>query len=396
MAEFSKYKVILSGEMEPGFERQEVLEGLAKLFNSKVGKMEPLLGGKAVPLKKKYDNREARLICKKILKAGAQCIIEEIEESPIELIRGDSLQPASGNTGEQPLQLPQSDIQRDQDYPLDTIDGDDPTEDQATVQEKLSRLVGVNSEYYLKQFERFGSFDSPKFQISWHWPAFFFFFLWALYRKLWAWAIFYLAAGTAMMLVTSPGLLHLVWMLAWPLCANFIYFRKVSMAIAATDSALEFDNRIYSTGGVSRLAASVGFTVVMISFLFSINNMTARFMEEYGDEIRDVGQGSGTQLRGDGSALGEIISSNTKLARTSLTLSTLAVYLKVLLVADNEQKGHRALAEFLEKLSNEKIKDAWGNIIQVEESADSYLLVSAGPDGIFDSDDDILQPMSIP
>ena len=393
MDELAKFRVVVSGETEPGFDKEEVLRNLADLFNSNPKKMGPLLSGKEVPLKKHYLGRDAEKICNKIRAAGAKCYHVEIEEPPIEIVKEDVLDQHSEEAGGHSLQLPQSELARLQEIPA--AEEDDSVQDHRDAEEDLARFIGPNAEYYIAQFGNFGVPEDPRFRISWHWPAFFFFFLWALYRKLWAWAIFYIAAGTAMMLVVSPGLFHLLWMLVWPLCANYIYFRKVAAATIAAREHPDMEDRIYATGGVSRLAVWIGTTAVLVSFLLSINSMTARFMEEYGDEIRGVGPGSGTQLRRDGTAFVAPGDGQSELAKTSLVLSTLAVYLKVLLSANQDGGGSTAISGFLEKLENENVTDSWGNRIHVEERVDSYMLISAGPDGILGNDDDILQPVSI-
>ena len=82
---------------------------------------------------------------------------------------------------------------------------------------------------------------------SWHWPALFASGLWALYRKSWAAALFFVAIGVAVNVVESmvgpaigPGSLRnfaviLLGAVAWvvpPLFANGFYYRKVRKLIA--------------------------------------------------------------------------------------------------------------------------------------------------------------------
>ena len=59
MGELSKYQVILSGKVIPGYDRPQVLQGLAEIFSSNTVTMERLLQGESVPLKKVYDKDKA-------------------------------------------------------------------------------------------------------------------------------------------------------------------------------------------------------------------------------------------------------------------------------------------------------------------------------------------------
>ena len=86
MGVFSKYHVILSGDVIAERDREEVLEGLAALFNSKRQVMAQLLQGKEISLKKEYSKKQAAIICQKIRKIGAQCKIEEIIEAKLEIV----------------------------------------------------------------------------------------------------------------------------------------------------------------------------------------------------------------------------------------------------------------------------------------------------------------------
>ncbi|MEM7196224.1 MAG: hypothetical protein AAF402_14860, partial [Pseudomonadota bacterium] len=94
MALFDRYRVVLSGHVMPEQNRRDVLFALAKLFNSSSQRMESLLQGKEVTLKKEYNKDEASKICLAIRKAGASCKVEKIEEVTLEIaneIRGDEV-----------------------------------------------------------------------------------------------------------------------------------------------------------------------------------------------------------------------------------------------------------------------------------------------------------------
>lgn len=99
-----------------------------------------------------------------------------------------------------------------------------------------------NTEYYLRHFDRFNS-SGPG--ITWHWPAFFFTFLWFLYRKMWGWALLYfllpLPFGVVMRAlfvdsektqVIGGGIYLLIVYLIFPLFANALYYGHINKRIA--------------------------------------------------------------------------------------------------------------------------------------------------------------------
>ncbi|MCP3899648.1 MAG: hypothetical protein GY707_08045, partial [Desulfobacteraceae bacterium] len=69
------YNVVVEGKISAGFENQEVAKNLAKIFKEPEEKMEGLLSGKQVIVKKKVDHELAIKITGMIEKAGAECKI---------------------------------------------------------------------------------------------------------------------------------------------------------------------------------------------------------------------------------------------------------------------------------------------------------------------------------
>ena len=155
-----KYKVILSGNVIPERSREEVLKGLADLFNSTTTAMERVLQGHQTPLKKEYSESQATELCQKIRMIGAQCQIEEVRiDKTVEEIVEEATEETIGRKHE-------------------AAHGYDPERiGEEKMQSLLMGFVGVNTDYYRRQFARFGSPYIPSFRLTWHWPAFFFFFL---------------------------------------------------------------------------------------------------------------------------------------------------------------------------------------------------------------------------
>lgn len=372
-----RYKVILSGNVMPERHRDEVLKELTDLFGSTPDVMEKVLQGHQTLLKKEYDKSHADAVCQKIRKAGAQCRIEEISEGNIaeediteEGIVKNEPKGAWGNTEE--------------------VVGTE------KVQSLLMQFVGTNTDYYRQQFTNFGSPENPSFKLTWHWPAFFFFFFWALYRKMWGLAGFYMAFGMGVTtMIGNPDLaFSLVWLILWPCVANYLYYRKASAGVCQVVENPEMESDYLRRGGVSRGAVWGGVGAMMVLSMWAGNHVTSQFLREHGEELKAVMPGSGTQLTRDGSAIETIVGSKSELAKSSLTLSYLATSLKLLLAAENSAQDN-AVTDFIATLNGGEYNDGWGNGIRVMEEVDRYVLFSAGPDQTYNTGDDILQAVNL-
>ncbi len=388
---FSKYRVVLSGETLPEYDRADVLENLADMFKSNTRNMEALLQGKSVPLKKQYDNDQAVRICEKIRQLGAVCEIEIIDEQSLQLLNEESL---SEMQADDPNKRLGADSETRYGEHLDDDRVQKPGLEQDKLFHSVLRFVENNIDYYRQKFQQFGYPQKPSFKLSWHWPAFSFFFLWALYRKMWIWAGLYVV-GTGLMMTANSAIISLIWLFAWPLCANYIYYRHAISSVRTCSETPHQSAAIFHTGGVSRIAVWVGIILCIGLSSLLTQHFIRQFMESYGEYVADVLPGSGSQIRGDGTPAGEIDSTDGKLSNTSLTLSYLATSLKVILVNQEQSQSSGALNIFMEKLKNNGVKDGWGTPVYVVKGKDRFDLVSAGPDGARNTDDDLVQPVPL-
>lgn len=393
---FSKYHVVMTGEVITGHDRDQVLDKLAEMFKSNKTNMEQLLQGHAVPLKKEYDKDQAVRICEKIRNLGAACQLQEIETQSLQLLDEETL-----------TEIERSDPNKRPDDDSEVQYGSNPDGDSTQlkgherdhVYRSILSFVDTNVDYYHGQFQKFGPPGELSFKLTWHWPAFFFFFLWALYRKIWLWAGLYLVIGAVLMTIANPGIISLVWLLVWPMSANYLYYRYVISAVRTSLEDRGVDRTSLAShfrqGGVSR--AAVWFGVILCIGLSSLltQHFTRQFMESYGEYVEDVLPGSGSQIRGDGSALIETDPNDRKLSNTSLTLSYLATSLKVILVNQKGSNPSQSLDVFLSKIRDNGVKDSWGTSIYYTEERDRYNLISAGPDGAKNTDDDLIQPVPL-
>ena len=389
----SKYRVILSGNIMPECDRQQVVEGLAGLFNSQTSTMRDLLKGNAVPLKKQYDQAQAQVICTHIQQLGAQCRIEEILEVESNAQRVDPVHDSETESAAE-------------NQTHSTCTSSETGTLHSDFRTRLMRFVNRNTDYYGHQFSQFtipyeNDSDTKtrqlKFKITWHWPAFFCFFFWALYRKMWLWAALQTVGGIGLLLWLQSGSIYLVWKCIWAVLANFLYFK---MAVTRINWTL--DNPKYgqylAKGGVSKRAVLSGVLIALLSSVLISNYMVAQFLDEYGEQIEDVLPASGSQIRGNGLSLERVVT-EPKLARTSLILSVLATSIKILLIKSNERHvppTQSVMDAFVEQLNAREINDGWGSMIRIEQHVDRYVLLSAGPDQVFKTDDDVQQPVTIP
>ncbi len=423
-AEEPGYKVVLSGKTLPERSRDEALEGLAGLFNSTAAAMERVLQGHPTPLKKEYSESQATELCRKIERIGAQCEIREIriEKTVEEIVEGvvEEAEEVAEETVGRKMEIIHEEHSEREDHPeredrsekADSAEREDHPEragrsegedssgsrEYEEVQGLLMGFVYVNTDYYRRQFARFGDPARPSFRLSWHWPAFFFFFFWALYRKMWLVATFYLIVGTSVTLMAtgSPGsIFSLFWLFFWPCVANWLYYRKAVFGVHRAMEHPEMKSDYMSGGGVSKGMVWVGVVIMIVLSVWMGNHVARQFVEEYGEEIAGVLPGSGTQVTRDGAVVNVTPQSGAGLVESSLTLSYLATTLKLLIVTKGNTDNNAAVTGFIEKLNQGEYTDGWGNEILVTQEVDRYVLFSAGPDQTYGTGDDILQAVDL-
>ncbi len=79
--------------------------------------------------------------------------------------------------------------------------------------------------YYMEQFRKFGAGPTPRFALTWHWPAFLVPpFLWFLYRKMYLYAAVYLVGPAIAFVLTQDPTVTFVWQLIAGATANYLYF----------------------------------------------------------------------------------------------------------------------------------------------------------------------------
>ncbi|NKB64613.1 MAG: hypothetical protein GKR95_21685 [Gammaproteobacteria bacterium] len=429
-----QYEVILTGDTLSGHDPEDVAVSLAGLFHSTPQKMSSLLQGDVTPLKKHYIEEDAREIRDAIRNTGAGCsisLVDELDEDELDedelggevetepgsstfnpkegqilnadedssVSRGDSVEPGAGEIHRRQGQEGESETEN---YSESVNSSERDSSDRNSVYwDQVSNFIETNTSYYLRQFKRFGELQKISFTPTWHWPAFLGFFFWALYRKLWRLAGINLIGGFVLGFLFDSNLLFLLWSFFWAMSANFLYLKEVRRYVPypPVESPGPPDQQY---GGVSKVALWLGAVFAVIFMFSSIQYMSAQFMDKYGDEINEILPGSGSLTRGDGSTLNQTDEEDPVIAKTVVSLRVLATSIKMLMLGKASEKDGtfdtneiQSVEMFVEKIKDKAVKDSWGVEIRLEHRGDHYVIISAGPDQIFSTHDDLVQQVTL-
>jgi hypothetical protein len=109
---------------------------------------------------------------------------------------------------------------------LASVVGTAPTTFSSRADEDFWRdFIGPNADRYLEQFKKFGPPHSPRFALTWHWPAFLFVsFLWFLYRKMYLYAAVYAIGPMVSTYLTGDMSSGIVWSVVAGATANYVYY----------------------------------------------------------------------------------------------------------------------------------------------------------------------------
>ena len=134
-------------------------------------------------------------------------------------------------------------------------------------------FIGPNADRYLEQFAKFGTEQSPKFALTWNWPAFLFMsFLWFLYRKMYLYAAVYAIGPMISAYFTGDVTGGIVWSIVAGATGNYVYYWHCREQIGAIKQQTWSDPvkqqiALKEAGGVQPYVIWVG---VALYVLFSI------------------------------------------------------------------------------------------------------------------------------
>lgn len=339
------------------------------------------------------SQKEVQLLQKELVKSSEQQVFAEVEEEPAQkpgfppcpncgyqavsaddpLITGENGRgkcPACGIIVEEFLQKAQSpevpEIQPKQEYDPRQI----PREDYKT-------FIGKNVDKYLSKFDRFGINGTGKFAATWHWPAFFFPFLWMLYRKLYPWAVLVLFLNFVVNVVPFG---YLIFMIILGMTGNYIYYKhaknKILQIRQTQPSDRERSAQLARAGGVNNIAVVVAVLLIpvflgIIAAIAIPNVLTAIQRSKRSRTAAD--------MRAIGTALGSF-----QIDQNSFPIQQTETELSNEILPDSYYAG--------------TFKDAWETGFRYVSDGKSYKLISYGKDkqegggagGYYDFDADII------
>ena len=143
----------------------------------------------------------------------------------------------------------------------------------AMTDEELWRaFIGPNADRYLEQFKKFTFTGAPRYNLTWHWPAFLFVpFLWFLYRKMYLYAFVYAVGPAVSTFLTNDLMAGLVWSIMAAVSANYVYYWHVREEVGEIKkkpwlSRAAQEQAVREGGGVQPYVIGVGMVLYALFF----------------------------------------------------------------------------------------------------------------------------------
>ena len=131
-------------------------------------------------------------------------------------------------------------------------------------------FIGPNADRYLEKFKKFGTEQSPKFALTWNWPAFLFIsFLWFLYRKMYLYAAVYAIGPIISTMMTGDMSSGIVWSIVAGATGNYVYYWHCREQIGAIrqrswNDVAQQDAAVKEAGGVQPYVIYVGIALYVL------------------------------------------------------------------------------------------------------------------------------------
>lgn len=401
-----KYRVVLTGDIRLGYNRDEVLDNLAQLFKTTVERVEQYIAGDMHALNKHYEQAQAEKIVDLIMQAGAKASVMTHEkwqqttaEQNHDAAHADTDDASDEYEHEQELhqdeesadagQWQQTQQQKQHEQKEKHEAPNNAPEDdfsKGTAKDAMAQFVQKNyTQYYARRFDSIESSANQTFKASWHWPAFFAFFFWACYRKMWLPALGYLIIVVLVNYFLMSDLAYIMVKAAAGMSANYLYYRHAKKHIAKYQGNTVYLERV---GGVSTLSlvASVMFMFFLTNYIGNI--YLQRIYDNNKDEFAMFTSDTGNQLKGD-QPLASVVNLNEQEWQTSEALKRSAIRVKMFELMMQGQADANALNMVPLEL------DAWGNPIVLKRQDQQLMLQSLGLDGQVNTQDDLFQPYNL-
>jgi hypothetical protein len=481
----TSYRVYLTGETVPGFRREDVIAALARTFRAPAGQVLRIMNEGEAPIENLLDADRALQLQMQMESLGARTRVVRStaslrrpasrpmlrlpsdEEAEAEMMRcsacghrqlsgwkcdecgmvferrdqlGGDMQAVAARVASSPMRASTaprdghrhgaraaaSDIHSRQNDMLrnDWVDEHDAAPTEAY---HLGLFMGINSAALVKTCDRMIVGNSTHFRPSWAGGAVFSPFLWAMFRKMWAWGMVILVTEILIPVIlltwgaqdgvsrkfTLLGIAIIVLnRLFWPMVLKWLYCRHSRKTIAlmhrmAPTFAPDID--IAARGGTSRTSVFVGLVIALVVSLLTwsiVDSVYAKLREpeptylpsddiggsDYAlsrpttDRIVVVPPIQGQKQEDDG------IMSNPWV-KTRTGLRSVGRLLMVWVDASGEDRSLAAMTiddiQSALGLGEPLLTDGWGRRIEFSADERSLVLRSSGPDGEFGNADDI-------
>jgi len=135
------------------------------------------------------------------------------------------------------------------------------------------QFIGPYADRYLTHFRKFGLGQTPKFALTWNWPAFLYIsFLWFLYRKMYTYALVYAVGPMISTYLTGDMTVGLIWSIMAGATANYVYYWHCREHIGEIKKSTgpdpgKLDEALKDSGGVQSYVIWIG---VALYLLFAI------------------------------------------------------------------------------------------------------------------------------
>lgn len=400
-----QHQIILAGTTADEISVEQAAEVLGKLFKREPERLRPLFAGKPYTVPMKLTEEQARKLHLYLTKSGIPCSIKapepalvttafnlEIDEShdePATTSEGESGSvafacPKCGTGQEREESCIECGLVFEKYYAQqleyasemgDVEDQGNPGED-----DLLDYFVDTNMHAYQRKFEALENGA----RATWHWPAFFVPFYWALYRKMW-------------FISVAAFITQLFWPISnivFGLVGNQLYYQHAKSNIDQLSKKFRGHlllEKLEARGGTSSRAVIIAIVLtlllnVLVFRIFFDTVQTIVESPEVAEQMSNADQG--IVFMNDGKARAKpSLASQKEALITSLRMATIsmqyAMHSRIRTLSRDELESKL-------QLSKKQNRDGWGNVIRLQEAEKGYVLISAGVDGVFDSGDEIL------
>lgn len=410
------HQIILSGKTAAGVSIDQAIQVLGRLFKREPERLRALFAGKSWTIPGKLTQQQAESLHAYLNKAGIPCEIRRPAPQPdpkslpvpaFELEdTGD--EPVAESAPEQlAFSCPKCNTQQergescvacglvfDKYFAREAGAGlnadDEEAETAPDEQELLETFVGDKGLVYMPRFDAI----SNGAKMTWHWPAFFVPFYWALYRKMW-----FISAVAFITQLFWP-----ISNIVFGLIANQLYYQHARGWVGRLSRKFRGQvllGKLEASGGTSRLPVLVAVAATILLYVAVYNSMVESvrtIVEAPGLALSSGNPVAGTSVAG-ASVPGVVFLLNgkptpkppvTEQKAALVTAMKMAALSMQFALHNRSGSPDRQELESRLNLGSANNSDGWGRSMRLEQTGTGYRFVSPGADGAFDSGDEVL------